>query len=59
MKLVQVVGDMVLKAKVYLDRENEEYTVRLWVDGVEQVAAKYFTDDLNDAVGTANLMTTK
>ncbi len=33
-----------------------EYRVRLFVDGVYQAGADYFTDDRDDAIATAELM---
>lgn len=43
-------------ARVYRDRETEEYHARLFVGKVERESARYFTDDPVDAQITAGLM---
>ena len=42
--------------KISFNRENQEYRVRLFVDGIYQAGADYFTDDRCDAVSTAGIM---
>lgn len=41
---------------VYRDVENQEYVVRLYVDGMKCNEATYYTDAEDDALGTAELM---
>lgn len=40
-------------AKIYKDSETQEYVVKFYIDGVYQKDADYFTDDKQDALGTA------
>ena len=42
--------------KTYRDTEYNEYINRVFVDGVEIVAASYHTDDKTDALHTARCM---
>jgi hypothetical protein len=42
-----------LTTKVYRDTEWDEYVVRLYRNGIEQVLASYHTDYKKDAVSTA------
>lgn len=42
--------------KITWDKEFGEYRVRLFVDGVYQAGADYFTDDKQDAESTAKHM---
>lgn len=42
--------------KISYDRDYSEYRVRLFVDGVYQAGADYFTDDKADAKATAKHM---
>jgi hypothetical protein len=46
-----------LSVKVYRDTEWDEYSVRVFKNGVEQVMASYHTDDKQDAIDTARAMT--
>jgi hypothetical protein len=41
---------------VYRDSHNNEYCLRLFKGGIEQVDAEYYTNDRADALGTAKLM---
>lgn len=43
-------------AVIHWDKEWGEYVVRLRIDGVLDEASAYFTDDLDDAKGTAHIM---
>lgn len=43
-------------AKIYRDPEWAEYRVRLYIDGILNPAADYFTDDLDDAKATLTAM---
>lgn len=43
------------KAIVYYNSEDEEYCVKFYKDGEYQKDADYFTDDKDDAIGTAKL----
>ena len=45
------------KAFVFFYPDDNEYQVELFVRGVKQEDATYFTDDKEDAKGTARLMT--
>ena len=45
-----------LTTKVYRDTEWDEYVVRLYRNGVEQVMASYHTDNKQDALDTALAM---
>lgn len=45
--------------KIIYNREYEEYRVRLFVNGVYQAGADYFTDDRDDAIATAKHMEAK
>ena len=47
---------LVCQAKAYRDAENQEYRVKLFVNGAHQPAADYFTDDKDDAMRTAQTM---
>lgn len=42
--------------RVLRDQESREFVVRLYERGVPQPAAEYFTDDLDDACSTAEVM---
>lgn len=42
--------------KAYWDSTDREYSVRLWCGGTERKNAVYFTDDKDDAIGTAQAM---
>lgn len=44
------------EAKVYWDPEWEEYLVRLFKNGIEQVPASYSTTHKDDALTTARVM---
>lgn len=44
------------RVKTYWDSEDREYVVRLWCSGTERKNAEYFTDDEDDAIGTAEAM---
>lgn len=45
-----------LIVKVYRDTEWDEYSVRLFKNGIEQVMASYHTDNKQDALDTALAM---
>lgn len=45
-----------LIVKVYRDTEWDEYSVRLFKNGIEQVLASYHTPDKQDALDTAQAM---
>ena len=45
--------------KAYWNHEDQEYSVRLWCGGKEHKAAKYFTSEKDDALGTASMMLTR
>jgi hypothetical protein len=45
-----------LIVKIYRDTEWDEYVVRLFKNGIEQVLASYHTDDKQDALDTAQAM---
>ena len=53
MELIKVIEQVNKTAKVYLDREWGEYTIKFYIDGKYQKDADYFTDTLSDAVGTS------
>lgn len=40
------------RARVEFDPETEEYVVLFWKDGAQLDDADYFTNDLDDAMGT-------
>jgi hypothetical protein len=42
-----------ITVKVYRDTEWDEYVLRVYRDGIEQVAANYHTQYIEDAVDTA------
>lgn len=42
--------------KVYRDSELGEYQTRLYIAGIFQVNATYYTDNKQDAIGTADRM---
>jgi hypothetical protein len=46
-----------LTTKVFKDTEWDEYSVRLFKNGIEQVLASYHTDSKQDALDTARAMT--
>lgn len=50
-----VASGVVHSAKVYRDVEYDEFVVEFYKDSVRQVNAKYFTDDKQDAIDTANV----
>jgi hypothetical protein len=52
-RLVKTQEDGKKTAKIYRDSDTEEYIVKFYVDGVYQRKADYFTDDKQDAIGTA------
>ena len=41
------------KAVIWFDKEDNEYTVKFYKNGEYQSEADYFTDDKDDAFGTA------
>ena len=45
-----------MNATTKISRQNGEYRVRLFIDGVYQAGADYFTDDKQDAYATAATM---
>lgn len=45
-----------IATRIGYNRELNEYTVRLYVNGVRQQGADYYTDDKEDAEGTALAM---
>lgn len=45
-----------IETKISYNRYLNEYTVKLFIDGEHQKDADYFTDDQEDANGTAELM---
>lgn len=45
------------EVKVYWDSDWQEYRARLFVNGDPHIAADYFTDDKDDAMSTAEVMT--
>jgi hypothetical protein len=45
-----------LETKVYRDTEWDEYSVKLFKNGIEQVLASYHTPDKQDALDTAQAM---
>jgi len=45
-----------LTTKVYRDTEWDEYSVKLFKNGIEQVLASYHTPDKQDALDTAQAM---
>lgn len=49
-------ADGLVKAVVKFNADLNEFQVRLLKAGVETKAARYFTDDESDALGTARLM---
>jgi hypothetical protein len=44
-------------AKIYRNAEYDEYVVKFYRDGVYQVDADYFTDDIGDAISTSTHFT--
>lgn len=44
------------EVRVYRDYEWDEYSVRIFKAGIEQVLASYHTDDRADAISTAEIM---
>jgi hypothetical protein len=56
LKLVDRYSAFGVLVKVYRDSHNNEYCLRLFKGGIEQVAAEYYTNDRADALGTAKLM---
>lgn len=42
------------KVCVFRDAEFNEYQVRLYKDGKEEIGSRYYTDDRNDAILTRN-----
>lgn len=55
-KMVRSVGTMGggPSAKIEFNGDLAEYRVRFYRDGTHVPGADYFTDDLNDATGTAS-----
>ena len=51
--------DASLETRVYRDWEWEEYVVRVYKNGIEQVLASYHTEHLDDAQDTAQAMVEK
>lgn len=49
-------GGRWIEARVYKDSSLGEFTVKLTVAGVHEKDADYFTDDVDDALGTAKMM---
>jgi len=45
-----------ITVKVYRDTEWEEYSVRLYKNGIEQINASYHCEYLDDAMSTASIM---
>jgi hypothetical protein len=61
MKLKKVVqledaGKTCRVVKIYWKAETEEYVCELYISGGHYEPADYFTDDWDDALGTANEM---
>lgn len=54
LKFTETSGNAVVK--VYWNSDEREFICRLFVDGKENTAASYFTDDLEDAKATAKDM---
>jgi hypothetical protein len=55
--IAAVMGDSgKCSCKVYYDSESEEYTVKSFRNNVLVADADYFTDDRQDAMGTACVM---
>lgn len=52
-------GNVIKTAKVYKDTDTGEYSVEFFEDDLYLRDATYFTDDLEDAIGTADLMVIK
>jgi len=48
--------DGIYRTIIRFDAESDEYVVQLFVNGVHQFDADYFTDDKEDATNTAKSM---
>ena len=55
-KLILGATEGIARVKVYRDSGDREYSVRLWCGDRERTNAAYFTDDKQDAFGTARAM---
>ena len=56
MRLIKTITNKTDIAKVYYSSEWIEYQVKAWQAGQRFAAGDYFTDDKEDALGTAKLM---
>lgn len=56
MKLVSAFASTSRTVKVYYNSDLAEFVVKLYVDGTHYEPADYFTDDKQDADGTAAAM---
>ena len=57
LRLMKTIGEGKKIAKVYKDPSSGEYQVKHFLDGQHQKKADYFTDDKEDAHGTADSFT--
>lgn len=57
LRLTKTVGEGKKTAKIYKNPDSGEYQVKHFIDGAHQKKADYFTDDKEDAHGTASYFT--
>ena len=56
MRKIKAFHDGIVDVTVGFNPAYQEYVVRQFINGMENRAVRYFTDDKDDAVGTAQHM---